>query len=271
MTNGTMVQPMTHTEQPSPLQAGSEARSLRRPERRSLPAQVADLLIDAMLAGDYPPGTTLPPERELAERLGINRTSLRQAIARMEQVGLVESRQGVGTVACDPLRASDNGIVLRALAVAGPRIVDELLEVREPLAALAGQLAASRSTTDDVVTLDERLEAVRSARNGGALQAAELAFFSALVGATGNRPLQVMMRWLEELYGATAPIFVSAFFLPDEVVAGLVPIVEGVRDGDAGAASEAAACYANQSGERLLDAVRRGFGSQEPDDGPAAH
>jgi len=261
---------MTHTEQPSPLQTVSEAGSLRRPERRSIPAQVADLLIDAMLAGDYPPGTTLPPERELAERLGINRTSLRQAIARMEQVGLVESRQGVGTVACDPLRASDNGIVLRALAVAGPRIVDELLEVREPLAALAGRLAAIRSTMGDVAILDERLEAVRSARNSGALQAAELAFFSALVGATGNRPLQVMMRWFEELYGATAPFFLTAFFVPEEVVAGLVPIVEGVRNGDAGAAGKAATRYAHQSGERLLDAVRRGLGSQKPDGGPAA-
>jgi DNA-binding FadR family transcriptional regulator len=232
---------------------------------------VADQLIDAMLAGDYPPGTTLPPERDLAERLGINRTSLRQAIARMEQVGLVESRQGVGTVACDPVRASDNGIVLRALAAVGPRIVDELLEVREPLAALAGRLAASRSTRGDVATLEERLEAVRSARNGGALQAAELAFFSALVGATANRPLQVMMRWLEELYGATAPLFVSAFFLPDEVVAGLVPIVEGVRNGDGAAASKAATRYANQSGERLLDAVRRNIGSQEPANGLEAH
>ena len=48
----------------------------------------------------------------------------------MEQSGLVESRQGVGTVACDPLLSTDNGIVLRALAEAGPRIVDELLEVR---------------------------------------------------------------------------------------------------------------------------------------------
>jgi DNA-binding FadR family transcriptional regulator len=115
------------------------------------------------------------------------------------------------------------------------------------------------------------LEAVRSARNGGALQAAELAFFSALVGATANRPLQVMMRWLEELYSATAPLFVSAFFLPDEVVAGLVPIVEGVRDGDGAAASKAATRYANQSGERLLDAVRRSIGSQEPANGPEAH
>ncbi|HVB93123.1 MAG TPA: GntR family transcriptional regulator [Acidimicrobiales bacterium] len=256
---------MVHVDQLPSRQTGSEARSLRRPERRSLPAQVVDLLTDALLAGDYPPGTTLPPERELAERLGINRTSLRQAIARMEQAGLVEARQGVGTVACDPLRSSDNGIVLRALAVAGPRIVDELLEVRAPLAALAGELAAGRSRADDVGLLDERLEAVRTASDGGALQAAELAFFSTLIGATGNRPLQVMMRWLEDLYGATAPLFVTAFLSSDDVVEGLVPIIDAVRAGDGKAAAEAAAGYAEQSGERLLDAVRRGLGAEVPD------
>lgn len=254
-----MAGPMADVASGFPLdRQGLEDQTLRRPARRSLPAQVADVLIDAVLAGRYLPGTTLPPERQLAEQLGINRTSLRHAIARVEQAGLVEARQGVGTVVCDPLSASDNAIVLRALAVAGPRIVDELLEIREPLAAVAGRLAATRASSEDVVALGAHLDAVRWARHPAALQATELSFFSVLVGATGNRPLQVLMRWLEELYDATAPLFVSAFTSADEIAAGLEPIADAVRARDAAASGDAAARYAHWSGRRLLDAVRSG-------------
>lgn len=228
------------------------------PDRRSLPAQVAGALIDAVVAGHYRPGTTLPPERELAGQLGINRTSLRQAIARVEQAGLVESRQGIGTVVRDPLRSTDSGIVLRALTVAGPDVVAELLDVRATLAGLAGRLAAGRMAAAAAV-LEDRLDDVRHAGAGPDLQAAELAFFSALVDEGGNRPLRVMMGWLEELYGATAPLFVDAFGSTRTVVAGLVPITEAVRLGDAPAAEEASLAYARASGRRLLAAVRRGL------------
>lgn len=251
---------MTDTTSLTRHRQGLEGQVLRRPERRSLPAQVADVLIDAVLAGVYLPGATLPPERELAGQLGINRTSLRQAIARLEQAGLVEARQGVGTVVGNPLLASDNSIVLRALASAGPGIVDELLEIREPLAAVAGRLAATRASSQDVSALAAQLDAVRSANHAAARQAAELSFFTVLVEASGNRPLQVMMRWLEELYGATAPLFVSAFTSGEEIATGLEPIIGAVRTGDAVAAGEAAARYARWSGLRLLDAVRSGHG-----------
>ena len=229
------------------------------PDRRSLPAQVAEALIDAVVAGHYRPGTTLPPERELAGQLGINRSSLRQAIARMEQARLVESRQGIGTVVQDPLRSTDNGIVVRALAVAGPEVVAELLEVRTPLAGLAGRLAATATGTGTgsaTAALTERLDDVRRAGDPSSLQAAELAFFATLVAAGGNRPLGVLMGWLADLYGATAPLFVTAFASPTEVVEGLERITAAVEAGDGDAAEVAAAEYARASGQRLLDAVR---------------
>ena len=247
---------MTPPDAPVPAPVAHPA-----PDRRSLPVQVAEALIDAVVAGRYPPGTTLPPERELAGQLGINRTSLRQAIARVEQTGLVESRQGIGTVVRDPLRSSDSGIVLRALAVAGPDVVAELLEVRAALAELAGRLAAQQGAGATDV-LDARLDDVRGAVPGSDLQAAELAFFSALVDQGGNRPLRVMMGWLEELYGATAPLFVDAFGSTRTVVSGLVPVADAVRRGDASAAETAAGAYAQASGRRLLAAVRRGLAGQ---------
>lgn len=228
-----------------------------RPTRRSVPAQVADALTDAVLSGRFAPGSTLPPERELAGQLGVNRTSLRHAIARLEQAGLVQSRQGIGTVVCDPLYAADSALVLRALVAAGPELVQEVLDVRRALGALAGRLAARRASDAELAGLAGALDAASAADAGdaGALQEAELAFFSALVDVTGNRPLQVMMRWLEQLYGATAPVFRSAFADRRPVVADLRHVLRAVTSRDADAAETAMQRYADRSGRRLLAAA----------------
>jgi len=66
-----MAGPMADVTGSAPARRRLEDQALRRPARRSLPAQVADVLIDAVLAGRYLPGATLPPERELAEQLGL--------------------------------------------------------------------------------------------------------------------------------------------------------------------------------------------------------
>jgi GntR family transcriptional repressor for pyruvate dehydrogenase complex len=224
-----------------------------RPARRSLPAQVAEILTEAVLAGRFVPGSTLPPERELAEQLGVNRTSLRQGIARLEQAGLVEARQGIGTVVLDPASSADGRLALRALSFAGPELVAEVLEVRESLGALAGRLAASRATDDDMSRLRERLAAAEGAVDAEALQAAELAFFTELVAVTANRPLLVMMSWLEQLYEVAAPVFRAAFSDRRTVVAELRRVLEAVTRRQPGAAETAVRAYACSSGERLLE------------------
>lgn len=226
-----------------------------RPLRRSVPAQVADSLTEAVLAGHFPPGSTLPPERDLAGQLGINRTSLRQAIARLEQAGLVEARQGIGTVVRDPLRATDASVVMRALLAAGPDLVGEVLQVRQVLGALAGRLAAERMSPDGQAELRRRLQGARDAGGAAELQAAELALFSTLIDRTGNRPLQVMMGWLEQLYGAAAPLFRSAFADAPAVLADLRQVVRAVSSGRPERAEAAVRRYAERSGSRLLAAA----------------
>src|SRR5581483_9881877 len=54
-----------------------------------------------LLLGRYRPGTRLPPERELAERLGTNRNTLREALRTLESENLVRARQGDGTIVLD--------------------------------------------------------------------------------------------------------------------------------------------------------------------------
>ncbi|RYP87486.1 FadR family transcriptional regulator [Nocardioides guangzhouensis] len=87
---------MTHVI-PSPDDAHDLTRAVLRPARgyHAFEACVEQLATTIRL-GVYPRGTTLPPERELATRLNVSRSTLREAMAALRQAGLVETRRGRG-------------------------------------------------------------------------------------------------------------------------------------------------------------------------------
>ncbi len=78
----------------SPIPLGRATLSLRPVESRRAFEQILDQLEEAILAGELSVGDKLPPERELAARLGVSRTSVREALRVLEALGLVEVRRG---------------------------------------------------------------------------------------------------------------------------------------------------------------------------------
>jgi DNA-binding GntR family transcriptional regulator len=78
-----------------PTGAGTPARM---PRRRPLPDEVRDLIIEELIASDtVPPGRLLPPEKELSERYGVSRITVRAALRSLQEAGLVSIRHGIGT------------------------------------------------------------------------------------------------------------------------------------------------------------------------------
>lgn len=80
---------------------------LERPSERpqgSLPlyVQIAESLLNRIESGDLAPGDRLPPERDLSERLGVNRMTVRRALRNLEDQGLLSRRQGDGTYVAEP-------------------------------------------------------------------------------------------------------------------------------------------------------------------------
>lgn len=112
------------------------------PDRQRVDERIATTIADAILDGVFPPGSTLPPERDLAERLGVNRTSLRQGLARLQQMGLIEVRHGSGSVVRDPEGLTHPAVVEALVRKLGPDFLVELLEIRAALGPLIGRLAA---------------------------------------------------------------------------------------------------------------------------------
>src|SRR5215212_3179568 len=116
--------------------------------KRSLVSdQVFRLLTEQLLSGEYAPGEKLPTQRTLAAQLGVNMASVREALKRLEQMGLIEVRHG------DAMRVRDwraHGgldvvahLVLRSGAV-DAAVLGDVLEARELMLRELARLAAQR-------------------------------------------------------------------------------------------------------------------------------
>ncbi|MFV0494485.1 FadR/GntR family transcriptional regulator [Mycobacterium sp.] len=224
------------------------------PDRQRVDEQIAGSIADAILDGVYPPGSALPPERELAEQLGVNRTSLRQGLARLQQMGLIEVRQGSGSVVRDTEGLTHPAVVEALVRKLGPEFLVELLEIRGALGPLIGRLAAQRRTPEDAADLRAALAAVRDADTDGARQSADLAYFHVLIHSTGNRALRLLYRWVEQAFGGREHELTAAYRDPEPVVADLRAITDAVLAGDAGATAAAVEEYLNASALRMAQA-----------------
>ena len=105
-------------------------------------------LLAAILDGNFPIGSALPPERELAQALGITRPTLREALQRLARDGWIQIRQGKSTVVSDFWKEG-NLVMLNALSQQPEALthtfIDHLLEVRSALAPAYAQLAFTRA------------------------------------------------------------------------------------------------------------------------------
>ena len=122
------------------------------------PIEVLEQIISALEAGEYTPGEKLPPERDLAEVMGVSRTSIREALSILHTVGVIERQQGSGTyVKCvDPSAFERAWLVLEESEV--PHEIFEWQQIVEPAIAV---LAAQRAKKSDLKAMETALEAMR--------------------------------------------------------------------------------------------------------------
>lgn len=150
-------------------------------------------------------GDKLPSERDLSERLGVGRNAVREALATLVALRVVEARPNSGIY----LRQMDRDSSFEALvmmadlgATPSPTEVQETMEVRAHLEMLAAGLACQRRTDADLQRLDailDRTSAILKQR--GNIAAVDTEFHMALVDATHN---SVLVRVLNAFYRFTA-------------------------------------------------------------------
>ena len=112
--------------------------------------------LEQFIAEKMKPGNMLPAERELAEKFGVSRSSIRDAIRRLELLGMVEPRQGSGTRVRE---ISADAIInpLTTVLVQKRKLVVELLDIRKMLEPPLAARAASHASAGDVAEMEDIL------------------------------------------------------------------------------------------------------------------
>ena len=209
---------------------------------KSIAEQVYEQLRDLIFRGQFNPGEKLPTERELAHSLGVSRPTIKSAISKLVNMGLVEQRQGQGSFVRS-FRSQYLDNPLRQVMDSREVNLSDLLEVRSGLEVNAVGLAAMRATKEDVQALDNCLQDMLEKVDQGLVGADEdVAFHMNIAYATKN-PAQIflMKRFYELLFYG---IRESRFYLLESgnlenMGQQHLQILECIRKGDVEGAQEA--------------------------------
>ena len=227
-------------------------------ERASLPEQVFRELVNAVLDGRYAPGERLPTQRALAADLGVNMASVREAVKRLEQLGLVEVRHGDAMRVRDWRAEGGLDVIVHLLFAAGGldgTTLAAVLEARRLMLAEAARLAAERRTPEQAERLVAVAGRIASEQDARAAQLLDLEFMTELVEASQNVVFVLVLNAVRRLYLEHAGLFGAVVADRDH----LAPVYrQAARAVEAGAAARAASAIARLAGEqerRLLEAA----------------
>jgi DNA-binding FadR family transcriptional regulator len=225
-------------------------------ERTSVPDQVFAQLREAILAGRYEPGERIPTQRALAADLGVNMASVREALGRLEQLRLVETRHGSGTHVRDWRRSGGlEALTLLGVGAADPAIGAALFEARRLLLAEAARLAAQRRSPEQVAALAQLSDAVAAAPDDSTALLADWSFMAVLVESAGNLVFQLIMNSVRELYLPHADAFAALVSDRAELLPLYTRIAQAVGAGDSEAAASAVAELAAAQERRMAGAA----------------
>jgi GntR family transcriptional repressor for pyruvate dehydrogenase complex len=208
--------------------------------RDRLHEQIADSIQDMIAEDQLQPGARLPPERDLAKVLGVNRATLREAIRSLQQRGLVEMKVGSGTFITSVPPAVVAETIERFL-VFGTCSHEELMTVRAILEPEIAALAAQHATAEDLSILQALVEQIEDAfvrEEVANYAAADVGFHEALAAATHNDLISALTQGLEKVMKTWILAQTETRRL-EQGAYGHRPICESVVAGDPDGAREA--------------------------------
>lgn len=154
-----------------------------------------------ILRGILRPGERLPGERELSERLGVSRPSLREAIAELQEKGLLTARAGAGIYVADVLGNAFSEALI-SLFAAHDEAVDDYIAFRRDMEALAAERAARLASDTDlkvIASVLERMEVAHAKRDPEDESRIDAEFHLSIFEASHNVIMLHMMRSMYQL------------------------------------------------------------------------
>jgi GntR family transcriptional regulator, transcriptional repressor for pyruvate dehydrogenase complex len=205
--------------------------------RTSTPKAIEDQVKQLIVSRDLIAGDALPPEREFAARLGVSRSTLREALRALTQEGIVAARQGSGWMV-QPNRdtaAGNLAVYFRLEDVT----FDQVTEARMANEPSIARLAAQRRTDAELRAITEAYEAMSTVTSADAFLRADTEFHALIATAAHNVLLSFQMHPTMSLLEDVRRDIVSRERNVKGSQAEHRRIVEGIRAGDPDAAEQA--------------------------------
>lgn len=173
----------------------------QRIDAEKLSQSVVRQIEELILRGILRPGERLPSERELSERLGVSRPSLREAISELQDRGLLATRAGAGIYVAEVLGSAFSPALIRLFA-AHDQAVFDYIAFRRDLEGVAAARAAEAGTDTDLKVIDtifRKMEAAHSKRDPSDEAELDAQFHLAIIEASHNVIMLHMMRSMFDL------------------------------------------------------------------------
>jgi len=216
---------------------------------RSLVDRVCDDL-SSLVMHSLPPNGFLPPEHELTARFGVSRTVLREATKRLESLGLLESRHGVGVQVVHRLHQS----VTRSLSVLVSdrhQLLRQTMEVRQMLEVETARRAAEQLSTQAITTLRHLHEQLTHADSVDEAARLDVAFHQAIASAAGNALVALLLDSISDLGAESRKLTMSRSGIL-HAVQQHEQILTALERRDGEAAGDAMRIHLNHASEDLL-------------------
>jgi GntR family transcriptional regulator, transcriptional repressor for pyruvate dehydrogenase complex len=234
---------------------GSLPETLRLTPRQPPVAEITRTLLDYLLSGEIERGSRIPPERQLAEALGVGRSSVREAIKSLSLLGLLDVRQGDGTY----LSRSGSDLLPQVIEwglLLGEQRIFDLVEARAEIEIMVAGFAAQRVDEKSIGRLKARLEALRDAgEDVSKYVEADVALHLEIATLTENQIFISLVTSLRSLLGVWAKRVLEHAGETASSFAMHEPIVEAIAAGDVDAARKAMRAHMDRADRRLREAL----------------
>jgi len=167
-------------------------------------------LSEQILSGRYEAGEKLPTQRMLAGELGVTMTALREALKRLEQLGLVEVRHGDAMRVTDWRAHGGLDVIAHVLFAAGGldrAVLADVMEARRLMLSQSARMAAERRDAAQAARLEDLAERIAQAPDAATAQALDWAFFHELVEMARNVVLLLVMNSIRGIYLERGELF----------------------------------------------------------------
>src|SRR3954451_21971008 len=215
-------------------------------------------LSEEILSGRYSAGEKLPTQRKLAAELGVTMTALREALKRLEQLGLVEVRHGDAMRVTDWRARGGLDVIAHVLFAAGGLdrgMLGDVMEARRLMLAESARLAAERRDPKQAARLGELAERIAAAPDTATAQAFDWAFFHELVEAARNVVLLLVMNTIRDIYLQRGELFQAVVTDRTELAPLYARAARAVERGQPNAAGRAVEQLASAQERALIEAL----------------